>query len=610
MCWFSRTAVSWFSWESSCYVGTGLLTMQKDKAWMIDTSPTETPFPTSLSLGVRMEGKEVRLADDDNLKHLVVLGRSGCGKTSFLLGLLYQQIQRGGGYIFIDGKVSRTTIDQVYYLSKLAMRESLFRIFNPSDPLITHTYNPLIKAVQNIDKSNVAETLIKLLDPIPDGSLAQHYQTLTLNLLHRVVKVFHTIGKAATIRDLLEVLSHMDVVYPILAEEIKDAHMMRDLVEYYKYFQKEVLKARDEKFEGLDAKINSLLASKATKALCSPGSDIDFYNCIHKSQNGDVGLPMDRDPSIAAGLGRVILTDIRVAISEILGHTKWKPNPPFLIILDEFGSYATPDFSVVFEKSREANVIVVGAIQSISNLTDGNKMLSRDFAERILGNANKIFMALESTHTAMEAERYWGEEIARKQSYNTSEGYTDSGRYLSPMRYLNPQRSKSLQDRKGWIEGWEPRIKADEFIHGLGIGEAYLRHNGRPARVKLVRAEINPPRDFNLSEDLPRFSQGNEPPLNLTEKVNRVVMERMRAARNNPKEEPRDRQMTRDPKQQKHLRKGKGSEKPPKTVPKTTAKGSPADINNQLPGSDELRETASKPSASQVDSLTLQHAES
>ena len=502
---------------------------------MPNTSPTDTPFPTSLCLGITTEGEEVRLSDDDNLKHLVVLGRSGCGKTSFLLGLLYQQIQRGGGYIFIDGKVSRTTIDQVYYLSKLAMRESLFRIFDPSDPLITHTYNPLIKAVQNIDKSNVAETLIKLLDPIPDGSLAQHYQTLTLNLLHRVVKVFHTIGKAATIRDLLEVLSHMDVVYPILAEEIKDAHMMRDLVEYYKYFQKEVLKAREEKFEGLDAKINSLLASKATKALCSPGSDIDFYNAIYKSHNVYVGLPMDRDPSIAAGLGRVILTDIRVAISEILGHTKWKPNPPFLIILDEFGSYATPDFSVVFEKSREANVIVVGAIQSISNLTDGNKMLSRDFAERILGNANKIFMALESTHTAMEAERYWGEEIAKKQSYNVSEGRTDSGRYLSLMRFLNPQRSKSLQDRKGWIEGWEPKIKADQFIHSLGIGEAYLRHNGRPAKVGLIRAEINPPNDFDLAADLPRFAQGKDPPLNLTEKVNRVVLERMRAARSNSK---------------------------------------------------------------------------
>ena len=229
----------------------------------------------------------------------------------------------------------------------------------------------------------------------------------------------------------------------------------------------------------------------------------------------------------------------------------------------------------MFEKSREANVIVVGAIQSLSNLTDGHKMLSRDFAERILGNANKVFMSLESTQTALEAERYWGEELTRKQSYQTSEGYTDSGRYLSPMRYLNPQRSKNLQDRKGWIEGWEPRIKADEFIHGLGIGEAYLRYNGRPTKVKLIRADINPPGGFDLSEDLPRFSQGNEPPLNLTEKVNRVVMDRMRAARNNPKEEPHD--LHNEPKQQKHIRKGKDSEKPPKIVPEITARDSPAE---------------------------------
>ena len=302
---------------------------------------------------------------------------------------------------------------------------------------------------------------------------------------------------------------------------------------------------------------------------------------------------MDRDPSIAAGLGRLILTDIRFAISEILSRTNSKPNPPFLIVLDEFGSYATPDFSVVFEKSREANIIVVGAIQSLSNLTDGHKMLSRDFAERILGNANKIFMSLESTQTAIEAERYWGEEITRKQSYQTSEGYTDSGRYLSPMRYLNPQRSKNLQDRKGWIEGWEPRIKADEFIHGLGIGEAYLRHNGRPAKVKLVRADIDPPSNFDLSADLPRFSQGNEPPLNLTEKVNRVVMDRMRAAKNNPREESHNDQKPGESMRKKRTRNGEGSEKS-KKASEIPPKDAATENNNQVPGFKELREDFSK----------------
>jgi len=317
---------------------------------------------------------------------------------------------------------------------------------------------------------------------------------------------------------------------------------------------------------------------------------------------------MDRDPSIAAGLGRLILTDIRFAISEVLSRTNSAPNPPFLIVLDEFGSYATPDFSVVFEKSREANIIVVGAIQSLSNLTDGHKMLSRDFAERILGNANKIFMSLESTQTAMEAERYWGEEITRKQSYQASEGYTDSGRYLSPMRYLNPQRSKSLQDRKGWIEGWEPRIKADEFIHGLGIGEAYLRHNGRPAKVKLIRADINPPGGFDLSEDLPRFSQGNEPPLNLTEKVNRVVMDRMRAGKK-PEEDTRNTPDTGESTRKKRKGKLKPSQRSPAQQPPIPAKHPDRKSGKQFSESESLEQGTSTPLATQFDPSPPQPSE-
>jgi len=175
------------------------------------------------------------------------------------------------------------------------------------------------------------------------------------------------------------------------------------------------------------------------------------------------------------------------------------------------------------------------------------------------------------------------------------------------MRYLNPQRSKSLQDRKGWIEGWEPRIKADEFIHGLGIGEAYLRHNGRPAKVKLIRANINPPENFDLTEDLPRFSQGNEPPLNLTDKVNRVVMDRMRAAKNNPKEEQRDVHKPGGPNRKGRTREGKSSDKPPKKVPEITARHAAEEISNQAAGSEELRDPQDH-SRTNLDSLTVQRS--
>lgn len=60
-------------------------------------------------------------------------------------------------------------------------------------------------------------------------------------------------------------------------------------------------------------------------------------------------------------------------------------------------------------------------------------------------------------------------------------------------------------------------------------------------------------------------------------------MDRMRAARNNPKEEPHD-QKIREPKEPKHIRKVKRSETPPKSVPEVTAKGTPAKISNELAG--------------------------
>ena len=47
---------------------------------MADTSLTRESFPTSLCLGVTSEGEEARLSNQDTLKHLVVLGRSGCKK--------------------------------------------------------------------------------------------------------------------------------------------------------------------------------------------------------------------------------------------------------------------------------------------------------------------------------------------------------------------------------------------------------------------------------------------------------------------------------------------------------------------------------------------------
>jgi hypothetical protein len=121
-------------------------------------------------------------------------------------------------------------------------------------------------------------------------------------------------------------------------------------------------------------------------------------------------------------------------------------------------------------------------------------------------------------------------------------------------------------------------------------------------KVKLIRADINPPRDFDLSEDLPRFSQGNEPPLNLTEKVNGVVMSRMQAAKK-PSTDARDSSQSVQSKRKNQKRKVKRCQRwQTEDLPTTIAKDPVPEIDTKASGSENLHhQKSSDHSATQID---------
>ena len=88
----------------------------------------------------------------------------------------------------------------------------------------------------------------------------------------------------------------------------------------------------------------------------------------------------------------MILTDLQSSIGAIYNEKDFQPLMPALVVLDEFGSYAIPDFSVVFEQAREAGIAVVAAFQLTSQLSDIEKGLSKGFLETVMGNTEtKVF---------------------------------------------------------------------------------------------------------------------------------------------------------------------------------------------------------------------------
>ncbi len=70
----------------------------------VAAAPTELPRE-GLLLGkntFRGQATDVKLSDEDRLRHLYVIGQTGAGKTSFMKTLIEQDIKNGAGVCFID----------------------------------------------------------------------------------------------------------------------------------------------------------------------------------------------------------------------------------------------------------------------------------------------------------------------------------------------------------------------------------------------------------------------------------------------------------------------------------------------------------------------------
>jgi len=73
--------------------------------------PLDAKDTGGLFLGYSTDtGEKIGIPDDNLFRHCLIVGQSGMGKTVLASTMIFQQIQRGGGVLFIDGKVDTSNI--------------------------------------------------------------------------------------------------------------------------------------------------------------------------------------------------------------------------------------------------------------------------------------------------------------------------------------------------------------------------------------------------------------------------------------------------------------------------------------------------------------------
>ncbi len=309
--------------------------------------------------------------------HAYTFGTTGSGKTVIgVLVIAFQQIMRGGGLGFMDGKLDSKTQKLIYWFACLCGRREDFLLLNPADESNSNSWNAILYG----DTGAVVSKIMTLM-PAVSGA-ADYYRSLVLTALTNIVGAIKCLGRPYCFEDLCLILSNrralMQLKQWVSVPEHKNKDAIKTFFTWMDGYERIIAGEDDPKidvnllkkeFSGIVARMG-MFTNGSFKYVCnSYDPEINLVQNILDKKIIYVALPTMGKPEEARIIGKMFVSDLRGAIAEIQamdencrpgwkGDDKTAPIPPFIWELDEFGSYAEGgDADKIFEQGRSSGVI-------------------------------------------------------------------------------------------------------------------------------------------------------------------------------------------------------------------------------------------------------------
>jgi hypothetical protein len=341
-------------------------------------------------LGYNVHKEPFLWPDSVRMKHGVIAGGTGAGKTTFLKNVIIQDLNRSFSgrrmpIIVFNGKGDQEFLEELLPHIEAAGRLQDLRVIDPSKPKESANLNPFYT---------------------PDALYQEHvnfiFQSFGLKedffkghqeaYLSDLVRILYYTGKIFNVYDVLV----MALDEEVLAEQIGIAKkriaqlpnvttQMRLNFEMSVRMIKKSLTDRDrvEKIQGL---LNELLTFLEDELSIVTGSYQDLITLDEVVKQGlilFISLNTNKNKRACEALGKILLQNIRLMVGKRYAATrsrgKEELEPILSVICDEIAAYADPDFPQVLQTARGARVSFLFSFQAIPQL----ERVSRAFAEEI-----------------------------------------------------------------------------------------------------------------------------------------------------------------------------------------------------------------------------------
>ena len=345
--------------------------------------------------------------DAVRIKHGVIVGGTGAGKSTFLENIIAQDLTRRFGarkmpMIIFDGKGEREFLDHILPHIAAAGRLQDLRILDPTHPTESCRYNPFY-SLDDAYQEHV--NFIFRSFGLREDFFKGHQEAYLSDL----VRVLQYTGKLFNVYDVLVMALDEDV----LQDQIKAAKAriatltglsMQKRLNFemsVKMLQRSLQdRERVEKIQGL---LNELLSFLEDELSVVTGAYQDLLTLDDVLENDlilFVSLNSNRNQRAVEALGKILLQNIQLMVGKRYSQTsaaQSKDEPMLSVILDEFAPFAYPGFTQVLQTARGAKVSFLFSFQSLPQL----QRVSQAFADEVSSApGTKMIMNVSEENTA------------------------------------------------------------------------------------------------------------------------------------------------------------------------------------------------------------------
>lgn len=445
----------------------------------------------------------------DRYLHMLILGPTGCGKTSqTIIPMINQDVQNlNAGITVLEPKGDLA--EKIYAMCQYYGRPAIY--FNPildSCP----SFNPLFGKEEDVIENMT--TTIRML--APDSST--FFQNMGEQLMRNALKVLkRTKGNHATMIDLYRLIANTRQSRPMVQELITktaDPEEMAENADIAQYFMSDYFNDKSKTFEhcsGVRSQISKIVSNKFLRKVLNPQngkSDIDWD--AHLANKGVICITTAQGSlrDLGSFLGYLLILSFQSSVFKRPGNENTRPD--HFLYIDEFQKYANPGFADMLTQGRSYRVASHLATQNRALIGMGSGQEGKDFIELVSTNARNIVLYPGANYT--DAKYYsdqFGEITERKLQTGISQAQFNPLYGIKPIGYAN----KSIRESEEDVARFSP---TDIMQKPFGmITYSIIKNNSVqiPAvgRIEYINADLNKKLDVMIEENHALMTLGYNP---------------------------------------------------------------------------------------------------